>query len=119
MDPNIFQDISAMIGEKFPARKDPLILMMICKPNLEKIRLCARQEGGKYTDCLYLPVYTNKAVAEILSGAKQELTAIMKDQASIDQWDAIAIKIATDGEMQVTFDDDEIIDHWDHPELLF
>ncbi len=118
MDPNIFQDIASMIHDKFPNRKDPLILMMICKPEMEKIRLCADQESG-YQDCLYLPIYTNKAVAEILAAARQELTAIQADPTNIDQWDAVAIRINASGEMQVSFNDDEIIDHWEQPELLF
>ena len=118
MDPNIFQDISRMIQEKFPDRKDPFILMMICKPEMEKIRLCADQGSG-YLDCLYLPIYTNKAVAEILAAARQELAAIQADPTNIDQWDAIAILVGPDGEMQISFDDDAIIDHWERPELLF
>ena len=118
MDPNIFQDIAGLIQEKFPERKDPLILMMISKPGMEKIRLCA-DHGSGYQDCLYLPIYTNKAVAEIMAAAKQELAAIEADPSNVDQWDAVAIRIDPDGGMQVSFDDDAIIDHWDHPELLF
>ena len=118
MEQNIFQNTLSLIEENFPNRRDPMILLMVCKPDDDRIKLCARQGDG-YTDCLYLSVYTNKKVAEILVEVKKELSAIRRDQASIDQWDAVALWIDTDGEMQVTFDDDEILDHWNRPELLF
>ena len=117
MEPNLFQNILDMIEEAFPGRKDMLLLMMVCKPEFDQIRLCAMQ-GEKYTNCLYLPTYENKKVAEILAEVKKELSAIRSDQASIDQWDAVAIRISPDGQMQVSFDDDSILDNWDTPELL-
>ena len=118
MDQNIFQNTLSLIEKNFPDRRDALLLTMVCKPDDERARLCARQ-GDTYTDCLYLTTYSNKSVAEILAEVKKELIGIQTDQASIDQWDAVALWISPDGQMQVSFNDDSILDHWDRPELLF
>lgn len=118
MEQNLFQNTLTLIENAFPDRKNTLLLMMVCKPDQDQIRLCAKLDEG-YTDCLLLPVYENRKVAEILAEVKKELARILSDQASIDQWDAVAIWISPDGQMQVSFNDDSILDHWDRPELLF
>ena len=118
MDQNIFQKTLSLIEENFPERKDSLLLLLIDKPGDERIRLMA-QQGGEFTDCLYLPVYTNKKVAEILASLKEEFATLCTDEASTNQWDAVALLVDTDGQMQVSFDDDCILDHWSRPEYIF
>ena len=118
MDQNIFQNTAARIRENFPERKDPLLLLLVAKPDDERIRLMARQQDG-FKDCLQLAVYTNRKVMEILAALQAEFAALRTDPASTDQWDAVALMVEPDGEMEVSFDDDRILDYWDRPELLF
>ena len=118
MEQNIFQKTYARIRENFPDRKDTLLLLLMDKPDDERIKLMAQQPDG-YTDCLQLSIYTNKKVIEILAAMKEEFSALQTDPASTEQWDAAALLIKPDGEMQVSFDDESILDHWNRPEYIF
>ena len=118
MEQNIFQKTLSLIQENFPERKDALLLLLVAKPNDERIRLLAQQPDG-YQDCLYLPVYTNRKVAEILAALREDFSALRTDPASTDQWDTVALLVEPDGQMQVSFNDDRILDHWDRPEFIF
>ena len=118
MEQNIFQDTLARIQENFPERKDALILLLVDKPEDERIRLMAQQPDG-YKDCLQLSVYTNRKVMEILAALRQEFSSLQTDPASTEQWDAAALLIKPDGEMKVSFDDESILDHWNRPEYIF
>ena len=118
MEQNIFQKTLAQIQENFPERKDPLLLLLVAKPNDERIRLMAGQPDG-FKDCLQLAVYTNRKVMEILAALQAEFAALRTDPVSTDQWDAVALLVKPDGEMEVSFDDDRILDHWNRPELIF
>ena len=118
MEQNIFQETLARIQENFPERKDPLLLLLVDKPDDERIRLMAQQQDG-YKDCLQLSVYTNRKVMEILAALREEFSSLQTDPASTEQWDAVALLIEPDGQMQVSFDDDRILDHWNRPEFIF
>ena len=118
MEQNIFQETLTRIQESFPERKEPLLLLLVDKPNDERIRLMAQQPDG-YKDCLQLSVYTNRKVMEILAALREEFSSLQTDPASTEQWDAVALLIEPDGQMQVSFDDNRILDHWNRPEFIF
>ena len=118
MEENIFQNTLARIQGNFPERRETLLLLLVDKPGDSRIRLMARQPDG-YRDCLQLSVYTNRKVMEILAALKEEFGALQTDPASTEQWDAVALKIEPDGQMQVSFHDNRILDHWDRPEYNF
>jgi hypothetical protein len=118
MEQNIFQNTLARIRENFPERKDALILLLVDKPGDERIRLMAQQPDG-YKDCLQISAYTNRKVMVILAALREEFASLETDPASTDQWDAVALLIEPDGEMQISFDDDRILDHWNRPEFIF
>ena len=118
MEQNIFQKTLARIRENFPARKDTLVLLLVDKSGDERIRLMAQQPDG-YKDCLQIAAYTNRKVMEILVALREEFASLRIDAASTEQWDAVALLIEPDDEMQVSFDDDCILDHWNHPEYIF
>ena len=118
MEQNIFQKTLVRSQENFPNRKDPLLLLLVAKVNDNRIKLLAKHED-QFQDCLLLSVYTNKKVIEILAALREEFSALRTDSTSTDQWDAVALLVEPDGEMQVSFDDDSILDHWNRPEFIF
>ena len=118
MEQNIFQKTFARIQENFPERKESLLLLLVDKPDNNGIRLLAQQPDG-YKDCLQLSVYTNKKIFEILAALKEEFSALRTDPSSTEQWDAVALQIEPDGQMQISFDDDRILDLWDRPDYIF
>lgn len=118
MEQNIFQKTLAQIQESFPNRNDPLLLLLVAKPDDERIRLMARQPDG-FKDCLQLSVYTNIKVMKILAALKAEFSALRTDPVSTEQWDGVALLVEPDGAMEVSFDDEKILDHWNRPELIF
>ena len=118
MEQDIFQKTAAKIQENFPERRDTLLLLLVDKPDDERLRLMAQQQDG-FKDCLQLAVYTNRKVIEILAALREEFSSLRTDPASTEQWDAAALLIKPDGQMQISFDDDRILDHWDRPEFIF
>lgn len=43
----------------------------------------------------------------------------MTDRIRVEQWDAVALLILPDNKMQVSFNDDLILDYWSYPEYIF
>ena len=56
---------------------------------------------------------------EILASLQEEFSSLMTDRIRMEQWDAVALLILPDNKMQVSFNDDLILDYWSYPEYIF
>lgn len=56
---------------------------------------------------------------EILASLQEEFSSLMTDRIRVEQWDAVALLILPDNKMQVSFNDDLILDYWSYPEYIF
>ena len=56
---------------------------------------------------------------EILASLQEEFSSLMTDRIRVEQWDAVALLILPDNKMQVSFNDDFILDYWSYPEYIF
>ena len=56
---------------------------------------------------------------EILVSLQEEFSSLMTDRIRVELWDAVALLILPDNKMQVSFNDDLILDYWSYPEYIF